>query len=213
MRSVTLHIQQLTKGSVEAGEELFCRYLSRLTARAMAAARDFEGVRPVALDPEIAAQSALRSLIQRIRNGKERRALNRDDLWGLLLSKLKNKIIDQWRWEHAGKRGDANVRYAADVLMPSFSNGAGGDPLQAAAACEIAASEPTPEEVLQLKELYLQAMGVLPDDSCRHIARLELEGHTDVEISNLTGRALRTVQVRLCLIRATWKEELDRYAY
>ena len=91
------------------------------------------------------------------------------------------------------------VKYAADVLTPAEAEA------ESDAFSKIARRDPTPEDVLGLQELFVRAMDVLPDNLCRHIAQLELDGYTDVEISRLTLRSLRAVQLKLRLIRAHWR--------
>lgn len=200
--SVSRHIQDLRKGSPDAERAIFERYLTKLTNTALARMKGMVDTRPGALDPEMAAQSALLSVLERIRAHREERLLDRNDLLALLLSKLENKIKDQWRREHAEKRGLGTVKYAADVLTPAETDA------ESDAFSKIARRDPTPEDVLGLQELFVRAMGVLPDDLCRHIAQLELDGYTDVEISRMTLRSLRAVQLKLRLIRAHWQEEL-----
>lgn len=200
--SVSRHIQDLKEGSSDAERAIFERYLTRLTNTALARMKGMVDTRPGALDPEMAAQSALLSVLERIRAHREERLLDRNDLLALLLSKLENKIKDQWRREHAEKRGLGMVKYAADVLTPAEAEA------ESDAFSKIARRDPTPEDVLGLQELFVRAMDVLPDNLCRHIAQLELDGYTDVEISRLTLRSLRAVQLKLRLIRAHWQEEL-----
>jgi DNA-directed RNA polymerase specialized sigma24 family protein len=200
--SVSRHIQDLKEGSSDAERAIFERYLTKLTNTALARMKGMVDTRPGALDPEMAAQSALLSVLERIRAHREERLLDRNDLLALLLSKLENKIKDQWRREHAEKRGLGMVKYAADVLTPAEAEA------ESDAFSKIARRDPTPEDVLGLQELFVRAMDVLPDNLCRHIAQLELDGYTDVEISRLTLRSLRAVQLKLRLIRAHWQEEL-----
>jgi len=205
--SVSRHIQHLKKGSPDAERAVFERYFAKLTNIALARMKGMVDTRRGALDPEMAAQSALLSVLERIKTDREKRLQDRSDLQALLLCKLENKIKDQWRREHAEKRGLGAVKYAADVLIPAESES------ESDAFSKIARDEPTPEDVLGLKQLFVRAMDVLPDDVCRHIAILDLDGYTDVEISRLTDRSLRAVQLKLRLIRAYWQEELDCNAF
>jgi DNA-directed RNA polymerase specialized sigma24 family protein len=193
--SVSRHIRELKEGSAQAEERLFQQYISELTQLAMANMRRMLGERAVALDPEIAAESALRSILQRIKAGKEERLFDHNQLLGFLVARLRNKIVDQWRTETAKKRGEGLVTADSDVFSAAKS------------------LKPTPEDVLRLQELFVHAMSALPNDDIRRIALLELEGYTDMEIGGIIGRSLRAVQLKLKLIRAIWQEQLDRDAY
>lgn len=193
--SVSRHIRELKEGSDQAEERLFQQYVSELTHLAVANMRRMLGERAVALDPEIAAESALRSILQRIKAGKEEHLFDRNQLLGFLVARLRNKIVDQWRTETAKKRGEGLVTADSDVFSAAKS------------------LKPTPEAALRLQELFVQAMSALPNDDIRRIALLELEGYTDMEIGGIIGRSLRAVQLKLKLIRAIWQEQLDRDAY
>lgn len=48
-------------------------------------------------------------------------------------------------------------------------------------------------------------MGRLVDPDLREIARLTLEGHATSEVAEQLDTTKRTVQRRLCLIRARWQ--------
>ena len=99
----------------------------------------------VALDPEIAAESAIRSILDRIKAGKEERLFDRNQLLGFLVARLRNKIVDQWRTETAKKRGEGLVTADSDVFSAAKS------------------LKPTPEDVLRFQELFVHAMSALPN--------------------------------------------------
>lgn len=193
--SVSRYIKELKEGSAQAEDALFGQYLTELTNLAIANMKHLFGERSAALDPEIAAQSALRSMLQRIKGGKEEQLSDRNQLLGFLVSKLRHKIIDQWRTESAKKRSEGLVKADSEVIAQARS------------------PRPSPEDAVRLQELLIHAMSILPNDDVRHIAILELEGYTDTEIGTLTGRSIRGVQLKLRLIRAIWQEELNRDAY
>jgi DNA-directed RNA polymerase specialized sigma24 family protein len=193
--SVSRHIRELKGGSAEAEERLFRRYVSEMTHLALANMKHMLGERAAALDPEIAAESALRSILDRIKTGKEERLFDHNQLFAFLVARLRNKIVDQWRTETAKKRGEGIIIADSDVFAAAKS------------------LKPTPEEVLGFQELLVHAMSALPNDDIRLIALLELEGYTDMEIGGIVGRSLRAVQLKLKLIRAIWQERLDRDAY
>ena len=186
--SVSRYIKELKEGSAQAEDALFGQYLTELTNLAIANMKHLFGERSAALDPEIAAQSALRSMLQRIKGGKEEQLSDRNQLLGFLVSKLRHKIIDQWRTESAKKRSEGLVKADSEVIAQARS------------------PRPSPEDAVRLQELLIHAMSILPNDDVRHIAILELEGYTDTEIGTLTGRSIRGVQLKLRLIRAIWQE-------
>lgn len=194
--SVSRHIRELKEGSAHAEERLFQQYISELTHLAVANMRRMLGEKAVALDPEIAAESALRSLLQRIKEGKEERLFDRNQLLGFLVARMKEKLIDQRRTDMAKKRGEGLVTAADSEVLSAAKS-----------------LKPTPEDALRFQELFIHAMSALPNDDIRRIALLELEGYTDMEIGGIIGRSLRAVQLKLKLIRAIWQEQLDRDAY
>lgn len=143
--SVSRHIRELKGGSAEAEERLFRQYVSEVTHLAVANMRHMLGERAVALDPEIAAESAIRSILDRIKAGKEERLFDRNQLLGFLVARLRNKIVDQWRTETAKKRGEGLVTADSDVFSAAKS------------------LKPTPEDVLRFQELFVHAMSALPN--------------------------------------------------
>jgi DNA-directed RNA polymerase specialized sigma24 family protein len=58
----------------------------------------------------------------------------------------------------------------------------------------------------QLRHLLM----MLPDEHLRAIAIAKMEGHTNAEIAERLGCAVRTVERRLSYIRSIWKEMVAR---
>jgi DNA-directed RNA polymerase specialized sigma24 family protein len=46
----------------------------------------------------------------------------------------------------------------------------------------------------------------LPGDELRRIALAKMEGRTNAEVARLLGRSLATVERKLCVIRALWRD-------
>lgn len=202
--SVSRLIEQVKAGNSEATGELFGRYISKLVERAPARLR---GIRPGAQDPEIAAQSAIRSVISRIKAGKTRMLFDRKQLWRFLLRKLIDKTADQWRRENAAIRGGGQIEGQSALLRPGESE----DETEAFAA--VLSSDPSPEDFACLEELVRHALDCLPDNELRDIAILDLEGYSAADISGRKKIAPRTVYDKLDLILKTWQECLRRDAY
>ena len=57
-----------------------------------------------------------------------------------------------------------------------------------------------------LAEEFERLLKVLDNDQLRRIAVWKLEGHTNAEIGELTGRSVPSVERKLRLIREIWSE-------
>ncbi|SPE34487.1 putative DNA-directed RNA polymerase specialized sigma subunit, sigma24 [Acidobacteriia bacterium SbA2] len=190
-------------GSADFEKAFFDQHIVKLVRLAAARMQKLRGVRPAALDPEIAAQSALRTVLRRINDGSIRTGQSVSGLWGLLCYKLNEKIIDQLRVAVAKKRGGGKVIDATarpgrdsiddekDVALDVFE--------------VIENDEPTPEEAVIVSDLFTRAMAILPGDDYREIALLRLSGCSDTEIAEKTKRSLRGVQRNLEAIHRRWR--------
>ena len=78
--------------------------------------------------------------------------------------------------------------------------GADGNPLD-----RIIGSEPSPEFAAMVAEDYLRRLDELGDEKLRRIAELKLACYSNEEIRQQLGCSLRTVTLRLELIRKKWR--------
>lgn len=157
-------------GDPTAAEEMFRRYVGRLTvfARARLAPRIAKRV-----DPEDVAMSAYRSFFVRAHNGHF--SLRRSgDLWRLLVAITVNKLRHQVAAQQAEKR---SIRREEDAVWLSDQS----------------TRHPPPEEAVAAADELEQIMADLPPIK-RRILELRLLDHTFSEIANDIGRSERTVR-------------------
>lgn len=174
-------LERFRGGDDSAAEAIFVRYFERLTllARSQLSARLARRT-----DPEDIVLSAYRSFFVGVRAG--RYALGRGgDLWRLLASITKHKLLRQARHQRADRR-------SIDRECPIDESGEGGfrDP----------GHGPTPEEAVALTD-ELECLLAELDPFGRRVLELRLQGSSLAEIAQETGRAERSVRRALARIR------------
>ena len=122
--------------------------------------------------------------------------------WHLLVVIAERKALNQRRDAARRKRGGGRVR-GESALAPA--EGATTSP----GLNHIPGSEPTPEMAAGVAEAMEMLLGLLSKD-LRQIALLKVEGYTNSEIAEKTGRSVATVERRLKLIRDEWEATLER---
>ena len=193
--SVTRWIQQLDDGHAsEAQQQLWARYFEKL----MGVARKHlpSATRRVA-DEEDVALSVLDSYFASAAQGRYPELRDRTGLWPLLARMAVCKALKQRRREHAQKRGGGNVR--GDSVFGQECGDA-----QPLTFDDFAGTDPTPETVVELRELTDHLLLKLENDTLRSIARRKLEGYGNAEIADEMGVGLRTVERKLMRIRTLW---------
>lgn len=194
--SVTLWIAALHAGPDRAAAEaLWRQYFEALAV----AARDRLQQRfRRAGDEEDIALSALDSALRGIREQRFPELDDRNGLWKLLLTITDRKAKDHVARERTQKRGGGKVRgesvFEADPASPGLAGWA--------------SPEPSPEFTALLAEECRTLLDRL-DEGERQIALWKLEGWTNEEVAQRSGRSLRSVERKLQLIRKLWKEHVD----
>ena len=153
-------------------------------------------------DEEDLALSAFQSLFQGVREGRFPRLEDRDDLWRLLVHLTACKAVDQHRAEHRQKRGGGKIVNEADMI--AVDDEGGGNPLD-----RIIGSEPSPEFAAMVAEEYIRRLDELGGETLRRIAELKLACYSNDEIRQQLGCSLRTVTLRLELIRKIWQKDKE----
>jgi len=196
--SVTRWIGDLKAGDQRAVQPLWDRYFGQLVERARAKLCALRS--PMAVgDEEDVALSAFHSLYEGIREGRFHRLDDRDDLWRLLVHLTACKAIDRHRQECRQKRGGGAVHRESDLLAR------GGDG-SGSFLDELIGSEPSPEFAAMVAEEYRGRIETLTEPALRLIAERKLACLTNQEIASEVGVSLRTVTLKLELIRKRWKE-------
>lgn len=168
-------------GDQQAAEQLFHRYIDRLTLLARARLSPRLASRT---DPEDIVLSAWRSFFVGVRAG--RFSLRRSgDLWRLLVSITMHKLYHQVRQHTADIRdvsAEQRLENLHDEHLPEDRR------------------EPTPEEAVALADELEWAMAQL-DAFGRRVLELRLQGEQLLEIAGESGRSERTVRRMLDTIR------------
>ncbi len=200
--SISDWLAHLRAGDEHALQPLWDRYFSRLVERARAKLCALHS--PLAVnDGEDIALSAFHALYQGITQGRFPRLDDRDDLWRVLVHLAAGKARDRHRDECRQKRGGGKVIREVDLLN-------GFDQDQGKSLDQIIDREPSPELAAIVAEEYRGWLEALDDPSVRLIAERKLACFTNAEIARELGVSLRTVTLKLELIRKTWKENRER---
>ena len=101
----------------------------------------------------------------------------------------------------ARTRGGGKLIREADMLA------SGSDKDDAQALDRIIGSEPSPEFAAMVAEEFVRRLDNLNDATLRRIAELKLACYTNEEIRQQLGCSLRSVTLKLELIRKLWRDE------
>jgi RNA polymerase sigma factor (sigma-70 family) len=181
-------LERYRQGDDTAAEALFSRYFQRLTmlARSRLSLRLARRT-----DPEDVVLSVYRSFFVDARAG--RFALSRSgDLWRLLASITKHKLLRQARYHGADRR-------SVDLESPLDQAEEG--------AYFVRGQEPNPEDAVALAD-ELERVLLRLDPFGRRVLELRMQGAQLAEIAEDTGRSERTVRRTLGQIRELLAEQL-----
>lgn len=182
-------LERFRAGDDLAAEALFSRYFERLTSPARSRLSPRLASRT---DPEDIVMSVYRSFFLGARAG--RFTLSRGgDLWRLLASITKHKLLRQTR-HHGADRRSVDIE---STLGPDSEGRFPGQPL-----------DPCPEDAVALAD-ELEWVLAQFDPFGRHVLGLRLQGAQLSEIAQDTGRSQRTVRCTLAQIREMMAERLQ----
>ena len=178
-------------GDEQAAEELFCRYVGRLTLLARSRLSPKLASRT---DPEDIVLSAYRSFFIGAREG--RFLLTRSgDLWRLLVSITMHKLYRHVRKHSAEMRSvtaEQSLESTKEEQLPF-------------------ARDPSPEEAIAIAD-ELEALMSTLDAFARRVLELRLQEEQLSTIAAETGRSERTVRRTLRAIRERLAERMEREA-
>jgi DNA-directed RNA polymerase specialized sigma24 family protein len=198
--SITRWLRGLKAGRPEAVEAIWRRYYDRVLAVARQRLR--HGPPQVVEDGEDVALSALNGLAAAAAGGRFERLDDRSDLWQLLAAITVKKALHRRRWYSRWKRSG---RPGAGGLAPASGGPARQDD-EAGLLAEVASKEPDPELGVMLREQLDHLLDALPDPTLRQIAEWRLQGASNAEVAARLGRAVRTVERKVELIRLVWEK-------
>jgi DNA-directed RNA polymerase specialized sigma24 family protein len=196
--SVSRWIDGLKAGDAAGIERLWDDYFQRLVRLARA---KLAGHARRASDEEDIALSAFHSFCDRASRGQFLLLADRDDLWRVLFTITARKVIAAVRHQNRRKRGGGRVLGESALIEE-------GD-LADEGIARLLDREPTPEAAAAFAEDYDRLLALLDNETLRTIALRKLDGHTIEDIAAELGISPRTVDRKLELIRALWRNEFD----
>jgi DNA-directed RNA polymerase specialized sigma24 family protein len=185
VRSVTHWYGLLRDGDNVAAQRLWERYFPQLVKLAQTR---LQGAKRITNDPEDIALSAFASFCRQAECGRFPNLIDRDDLWRLLVTLTIRKAHHAVRDQGRIKRGGATGLMEIDIE-------------------ELIGSEPTPAFAAQVAEGFRQILDHLSEPVLQNIAIWKMEGYSNLEIAKRLGRAPRTIERKLSLIRQIWERE------
>jgi RNA polymerase sigma factor (sigma-70 family) len=200
--SITRWLRGLKAGRPEAVEAIWRRYFDRVVA----VARQRLGRKPhqAVEDAEDVALSALHGLADAAARGRFEHLDDRSDLWRILAGITAKKALQRRRWYHRWKRSGRTATGGRTT--------APGGPRDESALAEedlltlAAGKEPAPEVAVILREQLEHLLDALADPTLRQIAEWRLQGASNAEVAQKLGRAVRTVERKVELIRLVWEK-------
>jgi len=196
--SITRWIEDLAGGDCPqrdlAAEALWQRFASQLIPLARRALDQRTRRRE---DEEDVVLSVFASFCQRVYDGKFNLA-DRDDLWRLLVAMTTFKSR-RLLARHRRQRRDARREKA-----PPSEDGA--EPVSWSDLLDD--SGPTALDAITLVDELERKLALL-DTTCRQVATLRLEGHSNREIASRLNTAERTIERKLQRIRRIWLAEAE----
>jgi DNA-directed RNA polymerase specialized sigma24 family protein len=187
--SVSQWIAQLRTGDDAAAGKIWERYFHRLAGLAR---KHLQDVPRLPADGEDVALSAFHSLCAGLEQGRFPDLADRDSLWRLLVTITARKARQVVRDECRQKRGGGQV-----VDDPDEANGLEN----------LLSREPTPEFAVEVADQCRFLLSKLGDEELRTIALWKMEGVDSEQIAARLGKAPRTIERRLQLIRTLWSKE------
>ena len=197
--SVVHWLDQLKEGQEQAVEVVWQRYFKRV---ADLAEDRLPGYARSMFDGEDVALSAIHSLCRGVSEGRFEELSSVNHLWAILVVITRRKLGKRLRSITAEKRDARRTLSAHLPPDPTSQN----DEYR---SIDLIGREPTPEFVASVAEETAHLMQRLPDDDCRSIVQLRLEGLTIEEIADRVSCGTRTVHRRLDLVRRVWSDYFD----
>jgi RNA polymerase sigma factor (sigma-70 family) len=151
-------------------------------------------------DEHDVAQSAMKSLFKSLRENRYE-AQNSIELWQILITIAKNKLLDRRRRQQAQKRGSGNVRGESIWAQAGEDSGLYEQ--------QDTRQNMTPDAQVELLETTDLLFQRLEDDKTREVARLLLAGYRINDIAEELNCVRRTVERKIVHIREIWSEVLN----
>ena len=182
-------VKRWRKGDQDAATALYQLYVERLTRLIGAKVSSKMNAR---VDPDDIVQSALKSMLIRVRSGSFEFGDDRA-FWQLLVTIAVNKVHNKVRFAKAAKR---------DISRETVS---GGDDQYDAYVASCLSRAPTSDEVVEFEELLEELFRHLPPREAK-VLQHRMDGLTQQETAEKLGVDVRTVRRDLERLRDRLKE-------
>ncbi|MGO9914654.1 MAG: ECF-type sigma factor [Isosphaeraceae bacterium] len=200
--SITRWLQGLKAGRPDAVEAIWRRYYDRVLAVARLRLRP--GPHQAVEDGEDVALSALNGLADAAARGRFERLDDRFDLWQILAAITAKKALERRRWYNRWKRSGRPT--SAGRAMPREQPRHEPPRDERDLLARAVSKEPAPEFAAILREQIERLLASLPDPTLRQIAEWRMKGATNTEIADRLGRAVRTIERKVEIIRLVWEK-------
>lgn len=181
-------LSQVRAGSVDAIAELYHCYFRRSVALAHSRLHDGEGR---VIDEEVAAISALDSLVVRMRGGAYADVQDRLQVWRLLARIVDRKVTKYRRQMYGPTRSPPQPMLGVEQIQHDGSD----------FAFPLTTKDPTPISNLIADEALQRLLDALADPAARSVVLLRLDGFNDIEIADRVGHSRRWVSRRMDMIK------------
>lgn len=181
-------LERVRRGEVDAIATLYHCYFRRSVALAHSRLVDGEGRM---IDEEVAAISALDSLVDRMRGGAYADITDRLQVWRLLARIIDRKVTKYRRQMYGPTRSPEQPMLRVDQ----------GDSDNSGFELPIATNDPAPISQLIADEALQRLLCALTDPGARAVVLLRLEGFNDIEIADRLGHSRRWVGRRMDRVR------------
>jgi DNA-directed RNA polymerase specialized sigma24 family protein len=191
--------RDLEAGDSAAAHQLWntlAQRIERFAARQMT-----PGERKVANEEDITIR-VFKSVMLRAERGEFQQVQNYSELWGLLLTITKRKVLNHLRNHRRQKRGGGRVLGEGDLQRDDSDSSS-----QDFGLANVPDSISDPQlEVLTMESIdgLLKSLG---DPDLQHIVVLKFAGHSNEQISKEIKRSIATVERKLKMIRTIWSQQ------
>jgi DNA-directed RNA polymerase specialized sigma24 family protein len=200
--SITRWLRGLKAGRPEAVDAIWRRYYDRVLALARRRLR--QGPHQAVEDSEDVALSALHGLADAAARGRFDRLDDRSDLWQLLAAITVKKALYRRRWYNRWKRWGRPAAGGPATAPGGPRRETDRD--KAGLLARAVSKEPAPELAVIFREQLGHLLDALPDPTLRQIAEWRLQGASNAEVAQRLGRAVRTAERKVELIRLVWEK-------
>ena len=192
--SVTEWVFRAKDGDSAAIENLCQRYFEQLTKIAR---KKFGNNQRAIADEEDIALSVLDSYFRSSANGRFDNLRDRNDLWYLLLSMTKQRVVGQVQENLCKKRGEGKIVSISELRGNETT-----------AEQHFVDHSPGPDILMMISDQCDYLIDMISDPIAKDIARMKLQNESNRDIAVRLEVPVCVVERKLKLIRKKWHNEL-----